>query len=241
MNDTLRDKAARIESDKPVAVSYAFYGEGGGWESPVYGEEAVSALYQALCAVTVTGTTQMTATDSDAYYTFIYADGTEDSFHFNLGNLDVGDVTYTVEGDKGLGDVAFPTYGRYRSLTETHPDAAYRAFADAFYDDTPVSLLVTAGLGGPFVTEDAAVIKEAFQALSYAELAVCDTQSAPGPDGDGATPVRVFAFTMADGTTYTYTFEGKNMVYEFPAPIGTRYYWAGDTLNALFDLFAPAS
>ena len=47
LNDTLRAMDARIKADPPVAISYTFHGEGDGGTSPLYGADALFALFPA--------------------------------------------------------------------------------------------------------------------------------------------------------------------------------------------------
>lgn len=238
LNDTLRAMDARIKADPPVAISYTFHGEGDGGTSPLYGADAVEALYAALSAIRITGTTDVTATDSDVIYAFLYADGSKDTILFNYGNLESEGQRYTVTGRDGLGDLDFPAMGRYRSLTETHPDASVRAFDAAFYDAPPVSVTFTAEGAAPQTTGDAEAVEAAFSYLSSAELLFC-TADGPsfGPEGDGDRPMRTLTFAMADGSEYRFEFAGTNLVVEFPAPVGTQYYWLDNTADALFALF----
>lgn len=239
-NDRLAAIQARVESDPPVAVSYRFQGEGDGTNSPLFGADAVDALYAALSAVTVGPETYVMVTDSDEWYSFVYADGTSDSVCFNGGNLYTDGKCYTLESAKALRADVFPTVGRDRSLTDTYPDNAYRAFAAAFDTAAPVRLTVTLD-GREADIEDAERIREAFYLLQNAQLCFCDTGGpSPGSNGVSDRPDVTLTFTLADGTDFAYVLAGRNLVVAFPEPLGIYWYWLWDSADDVLDFAARA-
>lgn len=239
-SDTLSAVRTRIEKNAPVAVFCRQFTEGGGTGSPLYGREAVDAVFAALAAVTVTGETDVTVADDDRYYAFLFADGTEDAVGFNGGNLALNGRYYTVANTDALDAIAFPATGRDLSLTDTHPDPAYRAFAAAFYEDTPVRLAVALDGGEPVYFKDAEKVKEAFELLRHAELHSCyDDSPAPGADGMSDRPAVTLTFALADGTAFVYELAGRNLVVDFPEPLGTYWYWLGESADGVL-AFAKA-
>jgi len=200
----------------PAAVIYIYQGDGVRVESPLYGDDDVNAVLDAIAQITITGETDMTVADSDSSYTFINADGTEaGSISFNADFLECGDKKYELDGTDALAKIDFPAETTRDALTLDGPDPKMYEFLERCKTEKPISAKVIRD-GSEHEKTDAAVIEEAIDALYAVGLDMYALQGTEPP----STTLTV-TFVMSDGAEYSLTFYDDSVyVYEYPEPLG---------------------
>lgn len=216
-------------SDTPVALSVQY---NGGCTSPLFDRATIIAACDALRDMTVTGKVDAPAeSQSQTVYTFTLSDGKEYALNIVDGYLSTYTGTYTISGGDALWDIPFPAYSSNSyGLFDLYFDDSIRAFADNFYENTPVSVGRRYNSGATLTSEDPAVVEQVFQLLNNATVTVVENQPDQNID---LTQTQDYIFTMADGTYYTFTFAQQCLAVKASAVYGTVYYWMG----GLSDLF----
>ena len=212
-------------SDTPVALSFQYNGGAEGCISPVFDRASIIAACDALGSMTVTGETAEGDNTDEMVFTFTMADGRTHSVTFDHGNLSMYTGDYTVSGGEKLFSIAFPAYSAEYDVFDLYFDPDVRAFADAFYENTPVSVGRRSGGGATLTSSDPEMVRAVFEALSGATVAL--VENAPDKFVD-VTAVQDYIFTMADGTTYTFSFAQQCLVVTVNSVYGPVYYWLGN-------------
>ncbi len=225
-------------TDTPVALSYQSEASDGtrGCRAYVFDRASIIAACDALRSMTVTAPSPEQAA-SGGEYVLTMADG--DEYYFTFGRLADGSrvlSTYTgnyaVEGGDALWEIEFPAYSSSFDLFDLYFDDGVRAFADGFEQNTPVSVGYRLGSGATVTSDDPAVVRQAFAALSGATVTV--VENFPDQNID-LTDVRDYIFTMADGTYYTFSFAQRCLAVTAAPDFGTVYYWLSG-IDALWDV-----
>lgn len=200
----------------PAAVIYIYQGEGERIESPLYGEDAVKVVLDAIAEITITGETDMTVSDSDSSYTFINADGTEvGSVSFNGKFLKCGDKKYEVDGKKALAAIDFPAQTDRDTLTLDGPDPKMHEFLEKCKTEEPVSVKVVRD-GIEYEITESGAIRETVDALYSIGLTLYALQGAEPPS-----TTLIATFVMNDGWEYSLTFYDDIIyIFEYPKPLG---------------------
>jgi hypothetical protein len=215
-------------SDTPVALSVQY---NGGCTSPLFDRASIIAACDALRDMTVTGRAdEPTQTQSQQVFTFTMSDGKEYSLTFVDGCLSASTGTYAISGGDALWNILFPAYSSSYDLFDLYFDDGVRAFADDFYENTPVSVGRRYNSGATLTSEDPEVVERVFQLLSSATVTVVENRPDQNID---LTQTQDYIFTMEDGTYYTFTFAQRCLAVRASAVYGTVYYW----LDGLDDLF----
>ena len=218
--DVLGDDMLAIYENRdtalPAAVSYIFQGNGVRVESPLFGEDDVSAILDAIAQITISGETDISIADSDSSYTFINADGTEaGSVSFNGDFLDCGDKKYEVGGKKALATIDFPAETGRDMLTLDGPDPRMHEFLERCKTEELASIKFAHDGSESEITESGA-IREAVAALHSIGLTMYALRGAEPP-----TAALTATFVMNDGWEYSLTFYDNSVyVYEYPEPLG---------------------
>jgi hypothetical protein len=128
-----------------------------------------------------------------------------------------------------LWNISFPAYSEGFDLFDLYFDDSVRAFADNFYEDTPVSVGRRANSGATLTSEDPEIVRQVFLVLANATITVVEDRPDQNID---LTQTQDYIFTMADGSYYTFTFAQQCLAVRANASYGTVYYWLGniDTL-----------
>ena len=96
--------SASFYSDTPTSASYTFNGEASGEPILITDPDKITAVYEALAEITVTGEADTMLTDNEHMIEFALQDGTSLSFRFNGHNLEWNGKAYTLDGDTQLWD-----------------------------------------------------------------------------------------------------------------------------------------
>lgn len=226
-------------SDTPVALSYQpILDENGarGCRAYVFDRTSIIAACDALRGMTLVGRTDQ-APASQAEYILTMADGTEHAF--TLGSLGDGSRTlsthtgvYLLRGGEALWDIRFPAYSDSFDLFDLYFNDAIRRFADAFYQDTPVSVGYRMSSGATITSEDPELIEQVFRALDSATVTVVENYPDQNID---LTETRDYIFTMADGSYYTFSFAQQCLAVRAVPGFDTVYYWLGG-ISGLWDI-----
>ena len=216
-------------ADTPVALSYQPEREDGsvGCRSFVFDRAAVIAACDALREMTVTGVSAEAPT-SGARYVLTRSDGTEYDFTFGLladGNTWVLNTTrgnYSITGGEALFDLTFPAYDLSYDVFDLYFSDSVRQFADGFQENRPISLGCRRNSGATVTTDDPASIDAAFRALSTATVIVVENRPDLNVD---LNQTRDYIFTMADGTSYTFSFAQRCLAVTAAPGFGPVYYW----------------
>ena len=219
-------------SNTPVAVSFQYNGGAEGCVSPVFDRSSIIAVCDALRSMTVTGKTAEGDHADEKVFIFTMADGETRSVTFDHGNLSMYTGEYTVEGGEELFAVAFPAYNSDFDVFDLYFDESMRAFADGFYENTPVSVSRRANGGATITSTDPETVTAVFEALRGASVSL--VENSPDQFVD-VTAVRDYIFTMADGSAYTFSFAQQCLVVRVNAVYGPVYYWLGN-IDPLWDI-----
>ena len=219
------DFAANYYSDTPVAMSLQYNAGTAGCISPVFDRASIIAVCDALKAMAVTGTTGEGDNGDERVITFTMADGLTRSITFDHGNLSLYTGDYTVTGGDEIWSMAFPAYSGDFDVFDLYFNAGVRAFADEFYENTPVSVGQRINSGAAITSTDPAVVTAVFEALAGATVNL--VENSPDQYVD-VTSVKDYVFTMEDGTVYTFSFAQQCLVVQVNALYGPVYYWLGN-------------
>lgn len=212
-------------SDTPIALSLQYNGGSEGCVSPIFDRASIIAACDALRSMTVTGETAEGDNAAEMVFTFTMADGETRSVTFDHGNLSMYAGDYTVSGGEALFDIEFPAYHSGFDVFDLYYDESIRSFADGFYENTPVSVSRRANGGAAITSNDPEVVNAVFEALNGATISL--VENSPDQYVD-VTAVQDYIFTMADGTTYTFSFAQQCLVVRANAAYGPVYYWLGN-------------
>ena len=218
--DVLGDDMLAIYENRdtalPAAVIYIYQGDGVRVESPLYGDDDVNAVLDAIAEITITGETDITVADSDSRYTFINADGTEaGSVSFNGKFLECGDKRYEIKNAEALAAIDFPAETDRGTLVIDGPDPKMYELLERCKTEEPVSIKVVRDASEYEITESGS-IREAVDALYSVGLAMYALQGTKPP----STTLTV-TFVMNDGWEYSLTFYDDIIyIYEYPQPLG---------------------
>lgn len=218
--DVLGDNMLAIYENRnsklPAAVVYIFQGNGVRVESPLYGNNDINAVLDAITQITISGETDMTVADSDSSYTFINADGTEAGrISFNADFLECGKKKYEIEGGDALAAIDFPAETDRDALTLDGPDPKMYEFLERCNTEKPISVKVTCD-GSEWEITNSEAISEAVDALYSIGLAMYALQGVEPP-----TTTLTATFVMNDGWEYSFTlYDDSVYVYEYPEPLG---------------------
>ena len=219
-------------SNTPVAMSFQYNAGTAGCVSPVFDRASIIAACDALRAMTVTGTAGEGDNGDERVITFTMADGLTRSITFDHGNLSLYTGDYTVTGGDALWDLTFPAYSGDYDVFDLYFNENVRAFADGFYENTPVSVGLRTNGGAAITNTDPAVITAVFEALAGATVNL--VENSPDQYVD-VTSVKDYIFTMEDGTVYTFSFAQQCLVVEVSQLYGPVYYWLGG-LDSLWEI-----
>lgn len=103
-DERVSDFSASFYTETPAAVSYTFNGEASGEPILITDPDKITAAYEALAEITVTGEADTMYTDNEHIIEFALQDGTSLSFCFNGHNLEWNGNAYTLDGDTQLWD-----------------------------------------------------------------------------------------------------------------------------------------
>ncbi len=212
-------------SDTPVAMSLQYNPGSTGCVSPVFDRATIIAACDALRAMTVTGEAPEGDNGDERVITFTMADGMTHAITFDYRNLCLYTGDYAVTGGEALWDLAFPAYSGEFDLFDLYFDEDIRAFADGFYENTPVSVGRRVNGGAAITSKDPAVVTAVFEALAGATVNL--VENSPDQYVD-VTSVQDYVFTMEDGTVYTFSFAQQCLVVEVNNLYGPVYYWLGN-------------
>ena len=214
--------AAHYYDDTPIALSIRTAGNG--YASPVFDRSSIIAACDALRSMTVTGRAGEAGTGSgqETLFTFTMDDGSQYGIAFDNGCLSLSTGLYTVTGGEALWDMAFPGYGGDFDVFDLYFSDSVRAFADGFYENTPVSVGRRSNGGATLTSKDPAVVEQAFSLLANAR--VSRVESSPDQNID-LTQTTDYVFTLSDGTYFTFSFAGPCLAVTASADYGPVYYW----------------
>ncbi len=231
-----QDFMAGYYDNTPVALS--FTGEEG-FASPVFDRESIVRACDALRAASVTEELGEApeGTRADARYTFTMADGTTHTVEFSDGALLYRSTLYAVSGGDALGGVSFPGYGGDFSLFDLYYDSKVTAFAESVESELPVSVGRRANGGAVLSNQDPDMIRQVYELLAGAKVE--SVEMSPDQNIDLNT-VHDYVFTMADGSTQTFTFTGGCLTVQANAVYGTVYYHVSNA-DELAELSIAAS
>jgi hypothetical protein len=215
-------------TDTPVALSVQY---NGGCISPLFDRASIIAACDALREMTVTGRAQETEGQSQQVFTFTMSDGKEYELSFTDGVLSTYTGTYTVSGGEELWNIVFPAYNSSYDLFDLYFDDSIRAFADNFYENTPVSVGRRSNGGATLISEDPEVVEQAFQLLANATVTVVENRPDQNID---LTQTQDYIFYMEDGSYYTFSFAQQCLAVRASSVYGTVYYW----MSGLDELFS---
>jgi hypothetical protein len=221
------DLGDNFYDNTPVALSVQY---NDGCVSPVFDRSSIVTACEALRQMTVTGRAQEGQSyDVEQTYTLTMSDGKEYTLTFRDGLLYTYTGVYTVSGGTDLWNISFPAYSEGFDLFDLYFDDSVRAFADNFYEDTPVSVGRRANSGATLTSEDPEIVRQVFLVLANATITVVEDRPDQNID---LTQTQDYIFTMADGSYYTFTFAQQCLAVRANASYGTVYYWLGniDTL-----------
>ena len=220
-------------SDTPVAMSYQKEaGEDGvrGCRAYRFDRASIITACDILRGMTVTGEGEQPS-QAGGEFTFTLSGGKEYDVTFaptaDGGHvLKSGDGWYAIDGDAGLWDIAFPSYSGDFDIFDLYFDDAVRAFADNFDADTPVSVGYRINSGVAITSDDPDVVHSVFSTLRNAAVVTVENQPDQTID---LTQVRDYVFTMADGSTYVFSFAQQCLAVTANSTFGTVYYWLSGT------------
>ena len=220
-------------TDTPAALSYQRTAEDGsvGCRAYVFDRATIIAACDALRGIMVTGVSPE-APVKEEEYTLTMANG--DEYVFTFGVLADGQTRvlrmrtgdYSLSGGDVLWGIEFPAYSAAYGVFDLYFDSAIRAFADNFYNETPVSVGYRMNSGASITSTDPAAVEGVFRALAGASVIVVENQPDQNVD---LNQTRDYFFTMEDGTRYTFSFAQRCLVVTANPSFGPVYYWISGT------------
>lgn len=228
----LEDFAESYYDDTPVALGYQPTQEDGtvGCRAYVFDRASVIAACDALRGMTVTAKTGEEPVSKKSY-TLTMANGHEHAFDFGFladGTrvLCTDRGTFTVTGGDALFAIEFPAFSEKFDVFDLFFDDSMRAFADHFYEETPVSVGFRMNSGATITSTDPAAVEAVFRALADASVIV--VENLPDQNVD-LNDTRDYIFTMEDGTRYVFPFAQRCLAVTANADFGPVYYWISGT------------
>ncbi len=219
--------AQNYYADTPIAVSYALAGEG---PSPLFDRESIIKACDALRGMQVIAPLGEEK-EADSSFIFTMADGTTHTVRFAGRDLDAFTGDFSLLGGEELWALAFPCYAEGFDAFDLYQDEAMRRFADEFETNMPVSVGRRANGGATLTSEDAEVVRRAFELLKNARPSYVD----PSPDQNINLNAREeYIFTMPDGSTVTILFTGNCLTVQPNSAYGPIYYH----LEGISELFS---
>ncbi len=216
-------------SDTPVALSCQRDTAEGeqGCRAYVFDRTSIIAACDALQEMTVVGRAEEEPVRTEEY---ILTMENGDEYDFRLGVLADGSThvlssytgEYVVSGGDALWDIPFPAYSQDFDVFDLYFSDSVRAFADDFYQNTPVSVGYRMNSGATITSTDPEAVAAAFEALSAMSVIVVENQ--PDQNVDLA-QARDYIFTMEDGTYYTFSFAQRCLSVTANPGFGPVYYW----------------
>lgn len=224
-------------ADTPVALSYqSISGDTRGCRSYVFDRASIIAACDALRGMRLVARAEEEP-ETDAEFILTMGDGEE--YAFSFGTLPDGAHTlqtytgsYRIEGGDGLFSIAFPAYSGSFDLFDLYFSDTIRAFADGFYENTPVSVGYRMASGATITTEDTETVKAVFRVLADATVTVVENYPDQNID---LNQTRDYIFTMEDGTYYTFSFAQQCLAVRAVSGFSTVYYWLSG-VSALWDI-----
>lgn len=215
-------------SDTPMALSYqAEAGEGGvrGCRAYRFDRASIITACDILRGITVTGEGEQPL-QAGGEYTFTMTGGKEYDVTFAPTAdggyvLKSGGEWYALSGAEGLRDITFPSYGDNFDIFDLYFDDAVRAFADNFDTSTPVSVGYRMNSGATITSDDPEVVQRVFSTLKNAVVIMVENQPDQTID---LSQVRDYVFTMADGSTQSFSFAQQCLAVTANSTFGTVYY-----------------
>ncbi len=216
LEDDMREIYESRDTALPAAVIYIFQGNGVHVESPLYGDDDINAVLDAIAQIIITGETDITVADSDSCYVFINADGTEaGSVSFNGKFLERGDKKYEIENMEALAAINFPAETDRDTLTQGGPDPEMYEFLERCKTEKPASVKVVRD-GSEYEITESGAIREAVDALYSIGFTMYALQGAEPPS-----TTFTATFVMNDGWEYSLMLYDDNYyIYEYPEPLG---------------------
>lgn len=214
----MEDFAQSYYDNTPIAVSYAGGGEGA---SPLFDRTSIIQACDALRSMTVTAPSE-TAAEADGQFVFTMADGSTHTVRFAEKALAAYTGDFEVEGGEGLWDIAFPGYAEGFDIFDLYTDSKMRDFADNFDANTPVSVGRRVNGGALLTSQEAEVVRRAFEILKNARI---DRVEASPDQNVNLNHQEEYIFTMADGSTVTILFTGSCLTVKNNETYGNVYYW----------------
>ena len=220
-------------SDTPTALSYqpTMADGSSGCRAYVFDRASIIAACDALRGMTVVGRADEEPTGLTEYI-LTMPNGDEYDFSFGLLSdgatrvLSVYTGDYIVEGGDELFAIQFPAYSTDFDVFDLYFDSAIRAFADSFYDETPVSVGYRMNSGASISSTDPEAIEGVFRALANAEVIV--VENLPDQNID-LTQTREYFFMMESGERFSFLFAQRCLVVTANAAFGPVYYWLSGT------------
>ena len=215
-----RDFATSYYSNTPVALTIRTPEKG--FASPIFDRASIVAACDSLRAMKVTEPAPAGTAGQETVYTFVMKDGSSRSVTFNGSCLQLDTGVYTVSGGEALAGLTFPGYSDGLDIFDLYYSDEIRAFADNFYNDTPVSVGRRMNGGATLTSRDPNVINQVFALLQGA--AVSRVEENPDQQID-LTQTTDYVFTMYDGVYYTFSFTGSCLTVTPSSDYGPVYYW----------------
>lgn len=96
------DFAKNFDTNRPRSLSYTFNGEASGEPVVLTDKDDITAVYEALAAISVSSKANTLSTDNEHIFEFALQDGKSILFCFNGHNLEHGGEAYTLKNDGTL-------------------------------------------------------------------------------------------------------------------------------------------
>lgn len=103
-DDQISEFAASFYTSKPGSFSYTFNGMAAGDPIVISDPDEITAVYEALSAISIAEESEIASTDNDHIFEFDLTDGKSVSFRFNMHNLEWKGKYYILENDEALWD-----------------------------------------------------------------------------------------------------------------------------------------
>lgn len=217
----------------PIAVSYGENGEGA---SPLFDRASIIKACDALRGMSVKAPLN-TEAEGDSRFVFTMADGSTHTVNFAGRDLDAFTGDYAVQGGEALWEIAFPGYAEGFDVFDLYQDEAMRSFADNFDSNTPVSVGRRVNGGALLTSQEADVVRRAFEILKNAGI---DYVEASPDQNVNLNHQEEYIFTMEDGSTVTVLFTGSCLTVMANETYGNVYYWLSGAEELLTMEILPA-
>lgn len=193
-------------------------------------------MFDALSAIEVGREDPRTATDSDYYFFFLMADGSERWFSFNQRYLVKDGARYEISGDDALWRAEFPGYSRACSMLDVRGDERAAALESEDAGTAPTAVSFRQGDGPVSQATDPKFIRQVAQAMAATHVTWVEDGKYFDPAGETES---VFAFAMPDGGELSFTLYGDCLAVDTGVEqLGTQFYTLEDT-DPLWSLSFP--